>query len=781
MPTMRKVTAPARPAIELPAELTGWQWSTNPKTGHYFLMHPEHPATFTTRHYPDPDKAIAEARRWVLSQPKEPDRATLDEAITRLRGAGYDVQPQGMHWRVRLDGADPTVLKAYELIGLARPFPAPAAPAPPDTPPADNPAPILIDLAEIVDNPFQPRLAYDEERIATIAASIKEHGLLQAPLGRRVARDRYELAFGHSRLRAFVQLAEQDSARFGRMPLVVRDLDDQAMALHAWIENKDRADLTAYEEAKAIERYTTAFGWTQQAAADKLQLDRSTVANKLRLLKLPAAALDQLRTGNLSERQALALLPLAELPATTGRIWIGRAGFSDVTPDQIMAKAGDFDSATLRQVVDAAMTSATIALKDKPWRNVDADGVRSPQCKECPFRIAASDRCTDKACANIKERAWRGQQAQAAAEQAGLPTTSYDSYGETDDLSGVNLAAIKEVAAEKGCGNLAVQFRHGAYYHHKVEGFKDCGIVCGHGPNKRCGCKQALARRADPTTSREAKERHDRAKIRAELVAPAEAAVAAALATPTLATWRTLLGTIDSRAKLPADADVAAIQAAIAAKLVKDAVQYNLDYNPDYGRCQAQIAKVLHDLGVPKPWADQPSAGDPAEGAAREHLAHAIELAGHPMVPAYLKQARFQAEQVADLAARAALLTEIDQAADVCAQTPADGPADLVAAFEASDAAAAAADASLLALSNRLTPLETWIARAIEAPPALEAIAEARETLEEIGDDLEQLVDAPEIDDEIYEDMLSRIGKATQDLLNLAEAGPAPMLAEVGA
>ncbi len=100
-----------------------------------------------------------------------------------------------MHWRVQFDGGDPTVLKSAELIKLAEPFP-PAAPPTQLAPSPDTGASLLVDLAEIVDNPFQPRLDYDDERVSAIAKSIREVGLLQVPLARKVARDRYELALG---------------------------------------------------------------------------------------------------------------------------------------------------------------------------------------------------------------------------------------------------------------------------------------------------------------------------------------------------------------------------------------------------------------------------------------------------------------------------------------------------------------------------------------------------------------------------------------------------------
>lgn len=794
MPTVRKTTPPAAaPALpELPAELAGWRWSTNAKTGHYFLMHPEHPATFTTRQYPDSDKAIAEAKRWMLSQPKETPveplvlrsdellaLAEIDagapgdparQAAALLKQHGYGCEVVGRDtWHVWPPGVAASIsASGAEVVALAEQIAASTQATQATPAPLDH-VPILVDLAAIADNPFQPRLAYDAERIGAIAASIEAHGLLQVPLARR-AGDRYQLAFGHSRLRAFRQLAAQDAARFGRMPLVVRELGDEQMALHAWAENRDRADLTAFEEAKAIERNIAAFGWTQQAAADKLRLDRSTIANKLRLLRLPAAALEQLRSGALSERQALALLPLAELPEAlkAQRLWAGNGiGYVDTAGD-LIAKAADVDSSTLRQAVSTYVNSATTPLQGKPWRDIDAAGARAPDCADCAVRIKSSDRCPDAACASLKERAWRGEQAQAAAASVGLPTTACDGYNDHDTLSGVNLAAIREKAAEKACGLLAVRYAENGYFHHAVAGFPKCGIVCGHGTNKRCACKAALARTADPTVSKEARERHDRAQIRAELVAPAEAAVAQALAAPTPATWRTLLGTIDRRAagKLDKDADLATIQAAIAAKLVSLAAQYNLDFNPDYGRCRVQIVSLLDNLGVPAPWAAPPVADDPA-AAARARIAEALEFAGHSMAPAYLQEARVLAQQIDDLAMRMAISAEIAAADDVCAQTSADE----------SDGD----DSPLPELSDRLARIEVWIDEHLDAAPDMAAITDQRDILEVLSEDLDQYADDPDIADEAYEDLAQRIGQATMALLNLAEAGAAPELAEVGA
>lgn len=550
--------AAAPPLPTVPEDLPGWQWEFNPTRGMRLVS----PLDGYTTKWTAPDlegPAVVEARQLVAREQADADpRPPLLDLVTA------------------------------QDAGAAVPLP----------------------LTQLDDNPYQPRLVYDDERIAAIAASIRQHGLLQAPLGRLMPDGRVQLAFGHSRLRAFRALAADDAAHFGRMPVLLRTLDDETMALHAWIENRDRKDLTAYEEAKAIERYTSSFGWTQKQAAAKLQLTQPTIANKLRLLRLPDAALRQLEAGQLSERQAAALLPLMELPerARSAPIqhWTGKGYLKDA--NDLIAQAAEFDSAQLRSLVERFLDTLTIALAKQPWRNdpIELPGVVASLCSECPIRLKSSDRCPDKACAERKASAQRVAQADAAATAAGLPAAASSGYGTYDDLSGVNLTAIRAKAAEKRCGNLSVIWLEHSYAPHGVKGHPNCSIVCAHGRGKRCGCKQALARSADPAVSKEAKQRHERARITQELLGPTQNAITAALATPSAGLWRLLLGRLSSSAaaKLPADADEPTARAAYVAELVRETVRYHLEYGADYAGAQRDLLRLLSGLGQVAPWAD---------------------------------------------------------------------------------------------------------------------------------------------------------------------------------
>ena len=123
--------------------------------------------------------------------------------------------------------------------------------------------------------------------IAELAADIYARGLLQPPVGRQVD-GRVQLAFGHRRLRAYRHIRTQiDAMGWSAMPVNVQTLTDEQMALAAWSENAQRKDITAIEEAQAIKRMMDVFGWSQGDMGSKLGVDRSTVANKLRLLRLP--------------------------------------------------------------------------------------------------------------------------------------------------------------------------------------------------------------------------------------------------------------------------------------------------------------------------------------------------------------------------------------------------------------------------------------------------------------------------------------------------------------
>ena len=149
---------------------------------------------------------------------------------------------------------------------------------------------------------YQPRQSFDQEPLANLAASIKEVGVLSPILVRPVGPDRYEIVAGERRWRA-AQLAQLHD-----VPVVVRELgDDQALEI-AIIENVQRADLNAIEEATAYQDLIRNFGRTQEDVAKEIGKSRSHVANTIRLLKLPESVKAWVREGKLTAGHARALL-----------------------------------------------------------------------------------------------------------------------------------------------------------------------------------------------------------------------------------------------------------------------------------------------------------------------------------------------------------------------------------------------------------------------------------------------------------------------------------------
>jgi len=160
-----------------------------------------------------------------------------------------------------------------------------------------------IELRRVRPNPFQPRREFDSAALAELQASIRENGLLQ-PLVVRVAGDGFELVAGERRFRALSGL-ERDTA-----PAIVRELSDEQMLLLALVENLQREELNAIEEAFAYQQLIDGFGLTQSQVANRVGRNRSTVANSLRLLTLPQEVQEMVGSGSLSAGHARAVLSL---------------------------------------------------------------------------------------------------------------------------------------------------------------------------------------------------------------------------------------------------------------------------------------------------------------------------------------------------------------------------------------------------------------------------------------------------------------------------------------
>lgn len=163
---------------------------------------------------------------------------------------------------------------------------------------------VQVSIDEIVPNPHQPRTEFDHADISSLAESIKQNGILQ-PLTLRKFDTRYELIAGERRLRAAKLVGLE------YVPGIILDISDRASAVLALVENIQRQDLSFFDEANAIEKLIEYYGMTQEDAAIKLGKAQSTIANKLRLLRLSDEEKEIIMRYSLTERHARALLKLA--------------------------------------------------------------------------------------------------------------------------------------------------------------------------------------------------------------------------------------------------------------------------------------------------------------------------------------------------------------------------------------------------------------------------------------------------------------------------------------
>ncbi|MDY4976542.1 MAG: nucleoid occlusion protein [Clostridia bacterium] len=160
-----------------------------------------------------------------------------------------------------------------------------------------------VPIEKIVPNPYQPRRVFDRTSIDELCLSVRQYGILQ-PLLVRKMEDCYELIAGERRLKAAGQ------AGLKEIPVIIKQFDETDAAVVALIENVQRRDLSYWEEAKAFDTLIRVHGMTQEMIADRVGKNQSTIANKLRLLRLSESVKRQLVINKLSERHARALLRL---------------------------------------------------------------------------------------------------------------------------------------------------------------------------------------------------------------------------------------------------------------------------------------------------------------------------------------------------------------------------------------------------------------------------------------------------------------------------------------
>ena len=164
-----------------------------------------------------------------------------------------------------------------------------------------------IPIAQIARNPFQPRQEFNVEDLGELQESLKASGLLQPiTVRRRAGKDGFELIAGERRLRAAAQLGWRE------IPAIIKEIDDKTILTLALIENLQRTDLNPIEEGEGYHKLSHEFGLTQQQIAETVGKDRTTVANMVRLLQLPAPVRRLLQEGQLTMGHAKVLLGLED-------------------------------------------------------------------------------------------------------------------------------------------------------------------------------------------------------------------------------------------------------------------------------------------------------------------------------------------------------------------------------------------------------------------------------------------------------------------------------------
>ena len=163
-----------------------------------------------------------------------------------------------------------------------------------------------INVENIIPNRFQPRLTFDDNALKELALSIKEHGIIQPLVLRKLSYDKYEIIAGERRYKA------SQIAGLTKVPAIIADLDDNTSAEVALVENIQRRNLSAIEEAKSYQKLLDRGYLTQDQLAKRLGISQPSIANKIRLLNLTEDVQDALMSEKISERHARSLLQITD-------------------------------------------------------------------------------------------------------------------------------------------------------------------------------------------------------------------------------------------------------------------------------------------------------------------------------------------------------------------------------------------------------------------------------------------------------------------------------------
>lgn len=305
---------------------------------------------------------------------------------------------------------------------------------------------VNVPLDAIYPNPYQTRLV-DGETVRDLAEDILANGLLQAPVGRLIIDGKppfdkhvyqldnfgaikanghvvVELAFGHRRWTAFRMLAS-DPAYAGRgidsMPIRLDDLTDVQMADLAWSENEQRKQHTPIERSLAIKHRMEKFGWNQHEIADHMRLSRPVITNALRLLDLPEAIQGNIQDGQLSERQAMALLGLFGLPEELRKTaeggWNGNTKPSAIVSMALEGASSDAVRQKVDELIGFYSRVITWPVGHEFYKPADSASIR---CSDCQYLLQRGQKqhCLLVSCWDGKSAAWAAENKPAPAPTA---------------------------------------------------------------------------------------------------------------------------------------------------------------------------------------------------------------------------------------------------------------------------------------------------------------------------------------------------------------------------
>lgn len=461
---------------------------------------------------------------------------------------------------------------------------------------------VEIPLDDIADNPFQPRQSYDQAALEELAASIQSNGLQQPPAGRRMPDGRgVQLIFGHRRKRAFDVLRAKDAAAWSSMPVMIVQASDEEMAARAWTENVEREDLTAVEQAQAIQRMVDSFGWTQADVSRRLGLAPATVANKLRLLRAPREVQEAVLVGQLSERQAAAMAPLWDLPDKARHLLLTRRDQQGAHAIRQAAINNSLSSDSIRALVATTIRNSTLGLDGQPWATIDLETtdtrLQSPTCHGCPQQVVINGekRCADPTCHALKRQLWSDREDARLVSASGvsaLPpdvssTTVVEFWG-----ADAQIAEAAGLATPPFCTNLRIRKTAGLGGGLRIPGVDGGKLVCLPGQGRSCRC--LVAARQAATKDGKERWRHVRQQT--------ADALTAALSNPTPDTMRLLAGfhaRYDQRDQVASWRLEDCIKTIVAA-LIEQSKPYDVEQKPQRG--EEAMAALLARAFIAPPW-----------------------------------------------------------------------------------------------------------------------------------------------------------------------------------